>query len=350
MLPSTVALISVVFHYAIVSLIVPKINSSNFALTVLDKYLSNFFYSILFVSSTFIIDNLGLIIGFISLAMLDRILVFLDRRKKFKWFPLIDIPNSDSVNVLLMLFEIRCLEISMVYAIIREKQSKVKEGDWIELFLNEHFVLYNLSDDLYSDDSEKYSLREQQNKKAVANLLKSEYDFQWADSYLGYPKNKCYDLLIGLILEENIYDIEKLRDIRCYGVAENTISALISEYKKFRSRPSAIFIQNTAHFRFLKSKTIRSLDNIDEIWKEIIFALRSSLIFLKTKNDTTQFNVDLILQEIDALNDLQSRRALHALIERKNISEVKSLRSFVRGASEKNEKLIVSKLKNNPNN
>lgn len=300
----------------------------------------------------FVFNNIGLIAAMAMGMLCGLILSFLEKRKAKKRLPIIGIPHKDNVTVLLMLFNLRCLEIGMLYYIIQDYQKEADQqgdkGNWLELFLIEYLGCSNSDYCPYSSESdEKRKWRLQNNKETVSNLLKEKFDLdKWNLWPSDYHDSSFKDLLVILKRWNQlnyVKSITALQGINVYGELSNTISALLNSYNKFNSRDSIIFVYDKPLIRVLKSKIVKSHDTIEEIWKEIIFVLKSSLVFLKIQNDTS-FDIEKILKEIDALEALQDSNAIRSTMERMRFSEEKKGLSWF---SEEDANLILNKLKQN---
>lgn len=303
------------------------------------------------------LSDIWFILIVLGLVLLDSISKFLNKRKIAKrppinTSPIIGIPNKDNVTVLLMLFNLRCLEIGRLYSTVQAFQKEADEqgvkGNWVGLFLMDYFESDFYSRDYcpYSYESdEKKEERIRQDKEAISNLLKEKFDLSvW--QYSGYNNSSYKDLLIVFKQWAGIYSVKRLEGINMYGQLSNTISALIESYKKFNSADSIIFIHDKPFTRNLKFEVINSHGTIDEIWKEIIFALKSSLIFLKMQNDTF-FDIEKIFKEINVLDALQCNIAIQATMELVRFSSNERPLAL---PSKKDVNLILNKLRPNPLN
>jgi hypothetical protein len=295
----------------------------------------------LFAFFEYIIHLLLKFIGnrpYLTCSILAGVLIFksfITEFRKQARFPIIGIPNKDKVNILLLLFKVRCKEIATIYAIVRHAQKNAVCGNWVKLFLDEYFNKYTKLWD-YTDEK-KRELQEHQNQETIALLLKENFNF--SHGFFGY---EVQNLVIAFKQEHDIYNIEALCNIWTYGFLKNTITALIKEYNRFNSRSSAISIFDK--FRFLKRKIVKSHKVIDVMWEEIIASLRSALVFLKSQNDTT-FNIEEILAEIDALNRMQDD--IPDVMRKKNTED----REYMfRRTSKEQEELIISQMSTNPIN
>ena len=253
-----------------------------------------------------------------------------------KRFPVVN-PNNDSIVVLLTLFKIRCFEIAKLYIYIRHLQDKAGKENWREVFLAEHF--YCQTETFYYTEKELEALQKQSNLKAEA-LVNEKFKFP---SYLPieFYQDQLIDFEIAFILENNVLDITKLVAVKTFGVLDNTIISLMQEYVQFNTASSSKFINNNPLcLKIFKNKTIQSYNNINQMWQEIILALRAALVFQKIKNEN-HINVDQILEEIATLEKLQN--SISHIIEQKNSHE----KSFL-APSKEMENLITENWQKNP--
>src|SRR5690606_21288258 len=105
-----------------------------------------------------------------------------------------------------------------------------------------------------------------------------------------------------------------------------------------------LFIYDKPFVGYLKTKSFNARDAIDEIWEEIIFSLKSSLIFLRMQNDTS-FDIKQLLVEIEALRAVQDFKAIQSIVKLKNAFDDNS---SVFMPSSKDIDLILKQINKNP--
>ena len=268
----------------------------------------------------FIISDEGwyLRLFLVTLTLIFLVWRYLKNQRKIEpiTFPIIGIPDKDKVDILLALFAIRCLEMYRIYDRVDYYQREVKEGCWTELFIEKVLSLEYWARS--GPDPESPSKKQEKKFKDIAKYITENKltDTLFEPSGFGVD---TVDIKLALIGHREIYRSSRLKYIKTYGFLEKTISELIEEYEILKSISPDTYICKGFTISTDNENARKAEKRINQIWDNIILALRASLVWLESKKDT-KMNVKKILQQVEALEYFEFWN-LDSLLSCKNLGD-----------------------------
>lgn len=208
--------------------------------------------------------------------------------------------HKEKIDILLALFAVRCAEISNIYEYLHEKQKEAKEGNWIELFLEDCLNSLTPIGIVMHGSCNELEKIENRNKEKAKVLSENNFYNCWGQ---GIGKENTIALERAIISYVGGCRLECIKGIKNYGFMEDKILILIEQHTIFDSISLEAFIYKNYAFEYRKASIAD--DKIKLTWQEIILSLKSLLILMQIKKDSS-LNVEKLLKNINALEALES--------------------------------------------
>lgn len=306
---------------------------------------SYFFKLILFGVILYFLFNSHFIPEFINYLIAGYFFVLFISPRTWFWFKNINvnifrkycndgIPDKDKLNILIMLFRLRYLEIYDMYARFRYRQQEAGKENWILLYLKEEAS--HLSEmDAFSD---KKDAKIAKKEKKANEIFARFFDFDklhFTDDRINSATDLEIEFLSGLALS-------KLSVVKSFGHFQKELDTLINNYLFLDDTFQENFSSRFEDFKINKlgkEERRAAYQAIRSGWHRLFNILKAYLIFFEDQKEMKEF-CNSLFSEIEVLEEMISN--LSFALRQKNA------RDSLCGPKETTEKIFFEKVDSNP--
>lgn len=245
-------------------------------------------------------------------------------------------PDQDKLNVLIMLFRLRYLEVYDTYARLRYRQEEAKDTNWILLHLKER------ADELSEVDSwsDKKDAKIKKNEAKASAVFTKLFDFKNI-----YDTDQTIRSAIDLEIDFSHHlASQKLVAIRSFGVFKDDLDDLIRNYQFLDDTYPDRFHDCFGDFiinRIGKEERRTAHRGIIRGWRRVFDILKAYLIYFESRGEMQELTASLF-KEIEMLEEMTS--CLSSALRQENTLAKRSYGS----PREEVEKAFMEKLSTNP--